>query len=296
MTSRPDSTHCTRRALLAAGIAAALASRLGQAAEGAVARLAAAETASGGRLGVYAFDTGSGRSIGLNEHDRFAMCSTFKLLLAAAILDRVDHDGIRLDQQIRFGPADMVSHAPATSKHVGRGFMTVEELCAAAVELSDNPAANLLLAQIGGPAGLTRYLRSIGDEVTRLDRNELALNSNLRGDPRDTTTPYAMAHSVAGLVTGDVLSAAAREKLQSWLRASPTGARRIRAGIPRSWTAGDKTGTGANGAVNDVAVLWPPGRAPIVVAVYMSESSRPVAELEPLHAESAQAISTFLST
>lgn len=174
--------------------------------------------------------------------------------------------------------------------------MTVEELCAAAVELSDNPAANLLLAQIGGPAGLTRYLRSIGDEVTRLDRNELALNSNLRGDPRDTTTPYAMAHSVAGLVTGDVLSAAAREKLQSWLRASPTGARRIRAGIPRSWTAGDKTGTGANGAVNDVAVLWPPGRAPIVVAVYMSESSRPVAELEPLHAESAQAISTFLST
>ncbi len=288
MSSRSDSFRCTRRSLLLGAVAGALTARAthGEVAAG----LAAIEAASGGRLGVYAFDTGSGRSIGLNEHDRFAMCSTFKALLAAAVLDRVDHEDEKLDREIRFTQADMLSHAPVTSKNLARGFMTVEQLCAATVELSDNPAANLLLPLVGGPSGLTRYLRSIGDEVTRLDRNELALNSNLPGDPRDTTTPYAMAHSVAGIVTGDVLKPASRQRLREWLMSSPTGARRIRAGIPEGWTAGDKTGTGTNGAVNDVAVLWPPERAPIVLAVYMSESKRPVAELEPFHAESARLI------
>lgn len=288
MSGRSDFFRCTRRSLLLGAIAGALTSRATHSA--ATDSLAAIETASGGRLGVYAFDTASGQSLGLNEHERFAMCSTFKLLLAAAVLDRVDHETLRLDRQIRFTQADMLSHAPATSKNLAQGFMTVEELCGAAVELSDNPAANLLLSLIGGPSGLTRYLRGIGDEVTRLDRNELALNSNLPGDPRDTTTPYAMAHSFAGIVTGDVLKPASRQRLRGWLSTSPTGVRRIRAGIPTDWTAGDKTGTGTNGAVNDVAVLWPPEGAPIVVAVYMSESQRSVAELEPLHAQSARLI------
>jgi beta-lactamase class A len=188
---------------------------------------------------------------------------------------------------VKFGPGDMLSHAPATSAKLAAGSMSIRELCAAAVEVSDNPAANLLLAQIGGPAGLTTDLRRIGDAITRLDRNELALNTNLPGDERDTTTPHAMAHTWAKLFTGDVLTAKSRQMMTKWVKASSTGARRIRAGLPKEWEAGDKTGTGTNGAVNDVAIFWPPGRGPVILAIYMSGSSRPTAELEPFHARVA---------
>ncbi len=245
------------------------------------------EAGTGGRLGICALDPASGRSIGLREHERFAMCSTFKLLLAAAVLRRADRSQLYLYRKVTFDAGDMLSHAPVTAAKLSVGWMSIGELCAAAVKLSDNPAANLLLKQIGGPTGFTSDLRSMGDMITRLDRNEPALNSNLRGDERDTTTPHAMAHIVARILTGNVLSAGSRQMLIGWAKDSPTGVRRIRAGLPAGWIAGDKTGTGANGAVNDVAILWPPGRGPVILAIYMSESRRPIAELEPIHARAA---------
>lgn len=255
--------------------------------DGLTKQLAELEAAAGGRLGVCVLDTASGRTIGWREHERFAMCSTFKLLLAAAVLRRADRSQLYLYHKVTFDAGDMLSHAPVTAAKLSIGWLSVGELCAAVVKFSDNPAANLLLEEIGGPAGLTADLRSMGDMTTRLDRTELALNSNLRGDERDTTTPHAMARTMARILTGDVLSAGSRQMLIEWTKASPTGARRIRAGLPDGWTAGDKTGTGSNGAVNDVAFVWPHGREPLILTIYMSESPRPVSELEPVHAQVA---------
>lgn len=281
--------HIDRRsllfALLSAGIAPAVESQASN--ETLLEKLSAMEKEAGGRLGICALDVSSGRSFGLRQHERFAMCSTFKFLLAAAVLRKADRGQLELSTPIRFGQSDMLSHAPVTSARLASGSMSIRELCAAAVEMSDNPAANLLLKQIGGPAGLTADLRAMGDEVTRLDRYELELNSNLRGDERDTTTPHAMASTAARILTGDVLSEQSRATIVEWLKSSPTGARRIRAGLPRGWIAGDKTGTGVNGAVNDVAIFWPPQRGPVVLSIYMSESTRPTAELEPVHARVA---------
>jgi beta-lactamase class A len=156
------------------------------------------------------------------------------------------------------------------------------------VEVSDNPAANLLLKMIDGPAGFTQFTRSLGDSVTRLDRYELALNSNLPGDPRDTTTPRAMVNSMEQVLTGPVLSATSRELLIGWLVNSPTGLKRLRAGLPATWRVGDKTGTGANGAVNNLAIAWPPERKPILIALYLSESTQSIDALSVAHAEIAK--------
>jgi beta-lactamase class A len=163
--------------------------------------------------------------------------------------------------------------------------MTVRELCAAAVTVSDNPAANILLAPLGGPSALTQFLRDIGDRDTRLDRIELALNTNLPGDPRDTTTPAAMAHTMENVLLGDVLTASSRELLVSWLRQASTGMRRLRSAVPAEWQPGDKTGNGANGAANDLLIAWPPGRSAVIGAVYLSESTQPVGALDQAHAE-----------
>ncbi|MED5622082.1 class A beta-lactamase [Ideonella sp. BN130291] len=249
------------------------------------AALAALQARTGGRIGVYALDTASRAELAFNASERFAMCSTFKLLLAAAVLHQVDAKAIALEEAVPYGQADMVPHAPVTSAHLAEGRLSVETLCQAIVEVSDNPAANLLLRRIGGPAKLTRFVRGLGDTVTRLDRYELALNSNLPGDERDTTTPKAMVRTVEKLLTADVLSAASRERLISWLAASPTGLQRLRAGLPPGWKVGDKTGTGTRGAVNDVAIAWPPGRPPILVACYLSGSSWSTERLAEVHAE-----------
>jgi beta-lactamase class A len=163
--------------------------------------------------------------------------------------------------------------------------MTVRELCAAVVEVSDNPAANLLLKMIDGPAGLTRFLRSLGDRETRLDRYELELNSNLPGDPRDTTTPRAMVHSMEQVLTKQVLSSASRELLLGWMINASTGLKMFRQGLPPEWKVGDKTGKGANGAVNDLVIAWPPARKPVLIALYLSDSSQTVADLSAAHAE-----------
>lgn len=247
--------------------------------------LADIEARVGGRVGVFALDTGSGREIAHRPDERFALCSTFKWVLAAAILDRVDRGALSLDERIPFGPSDLLEYAPVAREHLAEGALTVEAWARAAVIVSDNTAANLLLLRVGGPAGLTRYIRSLGDEVTRLDRDEPTLNANEPGDPRDTTSPRAMVGLLRRLLLGDALSPASLERLLDWLRACETGTRRLRAGFPKDWIAGDKTGTGARGAVNDVAIAWPPGRPPILVAAYLSDSDADTSALTEALAE-----------
>lgn len=233
--------------------------------------LAELEAKVGGRLGVFALDTGNGRQLAHRPDERFAMCSTFKWVLAAAILARVDRAQLSLDERVSYGSADLLDNAPITTRHVAEGFMAVGALTQAAVTVSDNAAANLLLAKLGGPAGFTEFVRSLGDSVTRLDRKEPALNSNDAGDPRDTTSPRSMVGLMRKILCGDALSPAGRERLLGWLRACETGRERLRAGLPPDWIVGDKTGTGQRGAVNDVAIVLPSGRAPILVAAYLSD-------------------------
>jgi beta-lactamase class A len=227
----------------------------------------------GGRLGVAAFDVETGRHLAYRADERFPMCSTFKWLLVAQILARVDAGAEQLTRSIGFGPADLLDHAPVTRAHVAEGRMTISELAEAAIQLSDNTAGNLLLRAVGGPASLTEFLRRLGDRVTRLDRTEPALNSAERGDVRDTTTPSAMVMDMRRLLIGERLHEASRDRLRAWLEGSTTGARRLRAGLPRDWRIGDKTGAGGFGATNDVAIIWPPARRPALVAAFVAESA-----------------------
>ena len=240
---------------------------------------------TGGRLGLHVLDTHTGRRWRVDDDSRYATASTFKMLLAAAILQRADLGMVSLDEQVKLRASDMLSHAPVTSKRLEQGTMTVRELCAAVVEVSDNPAANLLLKMIDGPSGLTRFFRSLGDRETRLDRYELDLNSNLPGDPRDTTTPRAMVHSMEQVLTKEVLSPTSRELLLGWMINSSTGLTMVRQGLPAQWKVGDKTGRGENGAVNDLVITWPPGRKPVLMALYLSDSKRTIAELSAVHAQ-----------
>lgn len=238
--------------------------------------LARIEEESGGRLGVAVLDTATGRQVGRREHERFPLCSTFKVLAAAGVLARVDRGEEALDRRIPYGRDDLVVHSPVTGGRVGEGGMTLGDLCDAAMTVSDNTAGNLLLAALGGPAGLTAYARSLGDAVTRLDRIEPSLNEALPDDPRDTTTPAAMRANLARLVLGDALSDSSRERLAGWMTGNRTGDARLRAGLPQGWRVGERTGTGERGTTNDVGVLWPPGRAPIVVAAYLTGTAAPV--------------------
>jgi beta-lactamase class A len=168
--------------------------------------------------------------------------------------------------------------------------MTAADLCAAAIERSDNTAANLLLHSVLGPAGVTKFARRIGDPITRLDRNEPDVNGAVPGDPRDTTTPAAMAGDARKLVFGNVLSPRMRARLRTWLLASQTGKARLRAGFPPSWQSGDKTGTGSHGTANDVAIVWPPRRAPIVVAAYLTSSIVPPATQNAVLADAGRIV------
>ena len=246
--------------------------------------MAALEARLGGLAGLSALDLASGRTLSWRGGERFAMCSSFKWILAAAVQKEVEEGRLTSGQVIRYSAKALLSHSPRTEAHLKDG-MTVDDLCAAVVEVSDNGGANLLLERVGGPKGLTRFLRETGDTVTRLDRNEPSLNSNLPGDPRDTTTPDAMVGTMKRILTGEVLKPASREKLLDWLRKSETGAKRLRAGLPAGWRVGDKTGTGTRGATVDNAIAWPPGRAPILVAAYLSGSAKPIDALEAEHAE-----------
>ncbi len=265
------------------------------AARGTTRSLEDVEARVGGRVGVFALDTGNGRQLGHRQDERFAMCSTFKWVLAAAVLAQVDRGELSLAEEVAYGQADLLEYAPVTRMHVAEGFMTVDALTAAIVTVSDNTAANLLLARVGGPEGLTRFTRALGDPVTRLDRNEPSLNSNeAPQDPRDTTSPRAMVGLMRNVLCGEALSPASRSRLLEWLRASETGLTRLRAGLPGDWVVGDKTGTGRHGAVNDVAIALPPGRAPILVAMYMSESQESVDVLSSAHADVGRIIARSL--
>ena len=289
-------TTITRRSLLERSLLAAQALRPGSAlsarAGDAKARLRALEAAHHGRLGVSAIDLATGRRVAHREDERFALCSTFKFLAAAFVLARVDRGEERLDRSVRFTEADLVSYSPVTKDRVGAPGMTLAELCDAAVTTSDNTAANLLLASFGGPSALTAYLRSLGDGVTRLDRIEPELNEAASGDPRDTTTPAAMAETTRRLVVGDGLAAPSRERLAGWLVANKTGDARLRAGFPRAWRVGDKTGTGGRNTTNDVAVAWPPDRPPVIVAAYYADSMAPLDDRSAVLAEVARIVAS----
>jgi beta-lactamase class A len=265
--------------------AAVLLVQMLQAAPPPAARLAALEARSGGRLGVMALDTATGRRLGYRAEERFPLCSTFKVLLAGAVLARVEKGQERMDRPIAYTKADLLDYAPVTKARAAEGRMTVEALCAAAVEASDNTAANLLLQTLGGPAGLTAFARGLGDAVTRLDRTEPTLNTALPDDPRDTTTPAAMVESLKAMLLGGGLEPESCQRLEGWMRGCTTGGDRLRAGLPAEWTVGDKTGTGDRGTVNDVAILRPPGRGPILVAAYYTGSRVPLKDRSAVLAE-----------
>jgi beta-lactamase class A len=281
----------SRRALLAAlaVTAASVRARAAPSAEErrnlANKRLAEIEAREGGRLGVFVRDTGTGATIERRANERFPMCSTFKLLAAAATLKRVDGGAERLDRKIAYGPSDLLDYAPVAKAHVAQGGMTLADLCAAAIDWSDNTAANLILQAIGGPAGFTQFARSLGDNVTRLDRNEPALNESLPRDERDTTSPAAMAADMQKVLLGDALSDSSRRQLQTWLINDKVGDKRLRAGLPPSWRIGDKTGSGDRGSTNTIAILWPPERAPIIATVYYTESFAPMDARNAIHQE-----------
>ncbi|MBV8259965.1 MAG: class A beta-lactamase [Paraburkholderia sp.] len=237
-------------------------------------QLAAIEGQVGGRLGVAVIDPARSHVWGWRMHERFPMCSTFKLLLASAVLARKDHGEEDLARRVVYSPAQVVSYSPVSGSRAGGEGMTVAGLCEAALTRSDNTAANLLLESVGGPPAITAFSRGLGDPFTRLDRNETALNEAIPGDPRDTTTPAAMVSNMRELLVGERLSAASREQLIAWLVANKTGDARLRAGLPKDWRVGDKTGTGDRGTANDIAIVWPTGRAPILVATYLTGATR----------------------
>ncbi len=263
----------TRRALLG-GVGAAIAGPwfVGRASAAIGSAVADLESGLGGRIGLAALSVPDGGRLSYRARERFPMCSTFKLLLVGAVLHRIDLGRESLARPIAFGAADLLPYAPATRARLADGAMPVGDLCAAAVTLSDNTAANLLLASISGPASVTAFARSLGDGVTRLDRNEPDLNTAIPADPRDTTSPAAMLGDLHVLVLGGALSPSSCARLMGWLVSTHTGDARIRAGAPAGSRVGDKTGTGANGTANDVAVIWPKEGGPILLAVYVTGS------------------------
>jgi beta-lactamase class A len=285
----------TRRAVLA-GLAAALAAPDARAADASspAARVAAIEAAAGGRLGVAVVDAAGALRLAHRADERFPMCSTFKALAAAAALKRVDAGADRLDRRIAYGPADLLEYAPVAKAHVGEGAMSLADVCAAALQWSDNTAANLLLKTIGGPPAVTAFARSLGDSVTRLDRDEPTLNAAIPGDLRDTTTPAAMAADLRALVLGDALSEASRRQLEAWMAGDKVGDKRLRAGLPADWGIADKTGTGDHGVANTIAILRPPGRPPLFAAVYFAESDRSPDERNAVHRDVARVIVEML--
>lgn len=275
--------HARRRFLQFSGAALAsslLAPALARAAAAVPAAIAnaadfaALEKASGGRLGVTVLDTGSGRRIaGHRQDERFPMCSTFKSMLVAHVLHLADAGRVSLDTRVPIAEKDLLSYAPVARRHVGKD-LSVRDLCRGTLTTSDNTAANLLLGVNGGPPALTAFLRAQGDAVTRNDRYEPEMNRFAKGDPRDTTSPAAMAASLARFAVGNGLSAASRLQFADWLIDNQTGDACLRAGLGKRWRVGDKTGSNGEDTRNDIAVLWPrAGGAPWVVTAYLQGAS-----------------------
>jgi beta-lactamase class A len=250
---------------------------------------------SGGRIGLAVYDTGTGRRYFDGAEARFAMCSTFKVLLAAAVLEAADRGRIDLKREIRFSQADLLDYAPVVRANLAKGALPIDTLLEAAVVMSDNSAANLVFGQIAGPRGLTKFIRDAGDAITRSDRDEPELNRVRDGDVRDTTTPQAMLWLMNRLLLGDILSAASRAKLIGWMEASTTGKARLRAGLPKTWRVGDKTGTSGEGYFNDIAIATPPGRKPILIACYLDAPGYDAGKADAAHAQVGQLVGTLFA-
>ncbi|WP_371801314.1 class A beta-lactamase [Streptomyces sp. NBC_01732] len=245
------------------------------------------------RLGVYAIDTGTGREVTHNDAERFAHASTFKALAAGAVLHKYSLGG--MDEVIKYSKKDLVSDSPVSERHVGTG-MSLSALCDAAVRFSDNTAANLLLDRLGGPRGLDAVLADIGDDVTRMEHREPELNRWSPGATSDTSTPRALAGDLRAFVLGDLLGNGERAQLTKWLRTNTTGAELIRAGMPRGWVVGDKTGSGGTyGTRNDIAVVWRPDGAPVVVAILSNRFQEDAEYDNALIAEAASVVAEALS-
>ncbi len=259
------------------------------------AKLAEIEARLGGRLGAAIVDTETGREWRHRADERFPMASTFKAFACAAVLARVDAGKEDLNRSVHFHKNELVTYSPITENHADGKGMTLFELCDAATSMSDNTAANLVLDSLGGPAGLTKFMRSIEDKVTRLDRKEPELNEATPGDPRDTTTPNAIVTSLRKLVLEDALSTTSREQLTGWLIANKVGGPLLRAGLPESWKIADRTGAGAHGSRGIVAVIWPPARKPVIAAIYVTETKRSMDERNAAFAEIGRALAATLS-
>ncbi|WP_430482028.1 class A beta-lactamase [Rossellomorea marisflavi] len=238
------------------------------------------------RVGVYAIDTGSDQTIDYRSEERFTFASTYKALAAALVLKQNSME--ELEEVITYTEDDLVSYSPITEKHVDTG-MTLAELSEAAVRTSDNTAGNLLFEELGGPEQFQQSLREIGDDMTQSDRYETALNEFTPGNTRDTSTPAALATSLQGFAVGDLLTDDKRERLLDWMKGNATGDTLIRAGAPEGWTVADKSGAGRYGTRNDIAVVWPPDREPIILAILTRHDTEDAEYDDALIAEVAEA-------
>lgn len=257
-------------------------------------RLEQLELELNGRLGVFALNTRNGAHLQYRANERFPVCSTFKVILASAILDRSTGATGLMQQLIRYAQSDLVEYSPITSKHMEDG-MTVAALCAATIQYSDNTAGNLLMKILGGPTAVTAYARSIDDREFRLDRWEPDLNTAIPGDTRDTSTPQAMGRSLQRLAFEHVLSDAQQYQLLDWMRGNTTGAARIRAGVPGDWQVADKTGSGSYGTANDLAVIWPTNHPPVVLAIYTTQSEKDTKAHNDLVASAARIVVDWIA-
>ncbi|MBM1144904.1 class A beta-lactamase [Alcanivorax sp. ZXX171] len=246
------------------------------------------------RVGVAVSDLGGDRTWRHNADQRFPLASTFKVLACGALLHKVDAGDESLERVIHFKKQDLVTYSPETQQHLDSG-MTLGALCEAAITQSDNTAANLLLDRLDGPAGLTRFLRGIGDDTTRLDRRETELNEGTPGDPRDTTTPDAMLATLRVLVFGDVLSESSRQQLLQWMKDDKIADALLRAGIPDDWTIGDKTGAGGHGSRAIIAVMWPPQQEPVLAAIYITETDASMDQRNAAIAEIGRALAAAVA-
>jgi len=290
MPGAPPKAYVTTRALiLASALAISIGFAVAEKSPDELSKFAQLEAKTKSRVGVAAIDLSTNRRVDHRADERFIMCSTFKVLAVAAVLKRVDENKEKLDRFVPYKEAQLLSYAPVTRAHVKEGGMTLEALCAAAIEMSDNTAANLLLETIGGPAKWTEFARSLGDNASHLDHMEPELNVAIAGKDNDRTTPAAMCGNLQRLLTSDFLTAASRTKLEGWMQQGQTGITMIRASVPADWKAGDKTGRSGDGATNDIAVVRPPAGGPIFMAIYTADPSESQEARDQLVADVAKA-------
>lgn len=252
------------------------------------------ESKSGGRLGVTVIDTSDGSEYSWRGNERFPLCSTSKVMAVAAILKKNESDHSLPGKKIHINKNDMVNYNPITQKYIGSS-MTVAELSAAALQYSDNAAMDKLLAYLGGPQQATHFARTIGDKAFRLDRKEPELNTAIPDDARDTTTPSAMADTLNKLVLGTALKGEQRARLSEWMKGNTTGANSIKAGLPVDWIVADKTGSGDYGTTNDIAVIWPKNKAPIILTAYFTQNDKDAAARKDVLASAAKLVADAIS-